>query len=453
MASINRPSSDSGVSAPPVALIAIAAVVLLLGGILIGQFTPALFPQQASAEAQQIDNLFQIMLVIGGAIFLLVHGLLIYSIVKFRAKPGETADGANIHGSTMLEIIWTAIPLVIVIILTIISWNVYNSITAPRQNSTILATSAQRFNWQFTYSVPWNLFPDQVDVSILPPPIRDDINDDGMLTLVSPELHVFAGEQVELRMTSRDVIHAFWVPAFRLKQDVMPGRETTVRFTPVEVANEDYRNEFNAYNAERYPLVCTELCGAQHGAMVANTFVYRTQDDYNQWVVDQMRAVVYPPADPALRGRAILEANVYACNTCHVNSDLPGWNGNVGPSLNGVADRAAGARSTATSLSPAAYLYQALHEPGAYLVPGYNNLMPQLGIPECDTWAIVAYLATQSSSGEPAFEVEQPAECEVVAGSPPAEGEAPEGAGPPPGVTEATAEATTQVSAEATAAP
>jgi cytochrome c oxidase subunit 2 len=205
-------------------------------------------------------------------------------------------------------------------------------------------------------------------------------------------------------MEPRDVIHSFWVPAFRLKQDLIPGRITTVHVTPVQEGT--------------FPIKCAELCGANHGMMVGQVIVHADEVAYNTWLVEEMRKVIYPPADPVVRGRNILSSNVYPCYTCHVLDDLAefNWAGNVGPNLNGIADRAATSRASATGSTPAEYLYTAVHEPGAYLAPGYGNLMPQLNVPECDTWAIVAYLATQSASGEAPFEVEQPAQCVITAG-------------------------------------
>jgi len=209
-----------------------------------------------------------------------------------------------------------------------------------------------------------------------------------------------------------------------------------VRFTPTE--------------SGEYILECTQLCGANHGAMRANVIVVANQTDFDAALMPLMKDIVEPPADPALRGRKLLESNVYPCYTCHVLGDLASanWVGNVGPALNGVADRAATTRASATGQTPEQYLYNSIHEPTAYLVPGYGALMPQLGIPECQTWDIVAYLATQSTTGQAPFKVDLPPQC-AVAGEPP----------PPAAGTEATAEATVQAeatieaTAEATVAP
>src|SRR5205814_1917632 len=108
MASINPPNpqhSKSGISGATIVVIIVVGVLLIAGGLIIGAFTPSILPVQASAESVQVDNLFHILLVIGGAVFLLVQGMLVYSIWRFRAKPGETGDGLNMHGNTTLEIV------------------------------------------------------------------------------------------------------------------------------------------------------------------------------------------------------------------------------------------------------------------------------------------------------------------------------------------------------------
>jgi cytochrome c oxidase subunit 2 len=421
--------------------IAIVGVLLIVGGFIIGLLTPSLFPAQASAEAPLVDNLFQIMLIIGGAIFLLVQGLLIYSAVKFRAKPGDTSDGVHIHGNATLEVIWTAIPAVIVTILTILSWNVFNVMQAPKDDEMVVHTTAARFNWAFAYDAPVSLMESQgVDVNamladgVLPESLAADLAD-GTLTVSTTELHTYAGRPVRMDMQSRDVIHAFWVPVFRIKQDVIPGRTTTVRFTPT-LPNDPA-------NAESwYPVVCTELCGAQHGAMMAYTIVHPDEASFNAWMSERMMAVLFPPPDPVERGFQILSSNIYPCYTCHIDANLAefNWNGNVGPNLTDVGDRAVGARANATGLSGVDYLYQSIHEPGTYLTPGYGNLMPNLGIADCDIRAMVAYLCTQTASGEAACTIDTEAytnECTVAA---------PMGLGP-------AGEATAEPGAEATAEP
>lgn len=446
MASINPPKSASGgISSNTIIIVIVVGVLLILGGVVIGTLTPSLFPVQASAEAKPVDDLFQISLVIGGAIFLLVQGLLVFSVWRFRAKPNDASEGAAIHGNTTLEIVWTAIPAVIVFVLTILSWQVLNTLREPKANEVIVQAIGARFNWAFTYAMPLSIMPEQIDPAFLPEAVRADIEDDGMLTVSSPTLYTYVGQPVVLEMEPKDVIHAFWIPAFRVKQDLIPGRVTTIRFTPTQ--------------AGTYDIQCAELCGANHGIMRAEVIVMDNEQGFNEMMMPMMDEKLHPPTDPVLIGRQILGSNIYPCYTCHVLSDLTEapqpWVGAVGPALNGVADRAATTRASATGQTPAEYLYTSINAPSAYLVPGYGALMPQLNLAECDALAITHYLATQSESGDKLFEPPWPTQCQSPAGPPPdavTAGEATSEATSAITVGEATAEATS-AAGEATVEP
>ncbi|MCA9913444.1 MAG: cytochrome c oxidase subunit II, partial [Anaerolineae bacterium] len=193
-------------------MIVAAGIIMIGGGLLIGQTMPSFFPPEASAQSQQIDSLFKILLVIGGAIFLLVQGLLLYSVVAFRAKPDDTTDGPHIHGNTTLEIVWTAIPAVIVTVLTILSYNVWVSIREEQPVEAVVNVVGARFNWAFTYTVPTDELPADTVVSELPQTIQDKLNQDGAVQVATNELHTYVGQSLKLEMETRDVIHSFWVP-------------------------------------------------------------------------------------------------------------------------------------------------------------------------------------------------------------------------------------------------
>jgi cytochrome c oxidase subunit II len=427
--------NSMNISIRTLVIIAVIAALLIAGGFIFATAVPLIFPAQASAEATQVDDLFRVLLVIGGAIFLLVQGLLAFSVWRFRAKPGDTSDGIVLHGSSTLEIIWTALPAITVFVLTIISYQVFWAIQSPKDGEVQIQAVGARFNWAFTYDAPISIFPETVDISTLPPAVQEDLKDDNSLTITSPELHTFVNQPVEMVMEPRDVIHALWIPAFRVKQDLIPGRITTVRFTPTVANTPD-----NPY----YPIRCAELCGANHGMMTSAVIVHPDQAAFNEWIIPLMDAIIHPPTDPVIVGHDLLASNVYPCFTCHVlNIDaVQPWAGNVGPALNGVADRAATSRSAATGLSPVDYLYQAVHEPAAYLVPGYQPLMPPNLVPttpnDCKLQAIVAYLCTVSDTGQPQCTIDLDkynAECVGESGA---------------AMAEVTAEATGEATAEAT---
>jgi cytochrome c oxidase subunit 2 len=282
-----------------------------------------LFPPAASKEADLVDDLFNTMMTVSVGLFLLVEGLLIFAAVKFRKRPGDETDGPPVFGNIPLEILWTAIPAIVVIGISIYSFEIYNSmggfnphdIHEPAKQevmrmpgAAIAATlsDSPNLNQQksdearqdpATASVRNdNQIPQKqnapgtgiVSPTIGPSPDREGkppgmtINITGMqyawimtypdTGVVSSELHVPVGREIQVNMTANDVIHAFWVPAFRLKQDAIPGRQTEIRFTPDRVGE--------------YPLICAELCGPYHGAMNTKVFV-ETQQDFDNWMTEQ----------------------------------------------------------------------------------------------------------------------------------------------------------------------
>lgn len=229
-----------------------------------------LMPVEASKESVQIDDLFRWMLGFAAVIFLGVQGVLIYAAFAVRRVKGDNGDGPHIHGDIKLEIFWTLIPTVLVLYLAIYSFDVFQQlgagspmwgghdhgdaglprIVAPIDKSAVpplkIEVQAMQFAWIFAY------------------PSKKV---EGMA-----ELHLPVGQPVVLEMKSNDVIHAFWVPEFRLKQDVIPGRTTNLSFTPTRPG--------------KYQLRCAELCGPYHGGMVVDVYV-EDQKSFDKWLTSQ----------------------------------------------------------------------------------------------------------------------------------------------------------------------
>jgi cytochrome c oxidase subunit II len=256
---------------------AISAVVLIvLASLWIGQHSDWLMPVAADREAKLVDDLFTFMLVIASAIFLGVQGVLLYSAFAFRRKPGDMTDGPPLEGNIKLEILWTLIPTVLVLYLSVYSYTTYLQLGAagPMETGHLhLPGSAA------------NAAPTQ---SAKPAPIPLEINVQAMQFawifdypkgIETGELHVPLGQPILLKMKSNDVIHGFWVPEFRIKQDVIPGRTTTVRFTPTRTG--------------QYVLNCTQLCGTSHGVMRADVFVDKPED-YQKWLKSQAALPAQP---------------------------------------------------------------------------------------------------------------------------------------------------------------
>lgn len=360
---------------------------IFFGGVLLSQLTPILFPPQASAESEQVDGLFRLLLLIGGTIFLLVEGLLVFAIIRYRAKPGDTSDGPNTHGNMTLEIIWTVIPAIIVTVLSVLSFNVWNTTRVVRENENMVNGApitvkviAQRYAWAFEYHTGQ----------------ANPNNPETPIVVNSPLLHTYVGQNVKLEMTTKDVIHSFWVPSMRVKQDVIPGRTTELRFTPIA--------------AGEYPIVCTELCGDGHGRMVATVVVHPDEETYlAAFYEPSIDLILNPPADPVLAGEQVLASGAYPCASCH-RLDSLGWQGITGPNLNGIGVRAGNRASAAGSADAISYLVNSIYEPNRYVVPGFAaGQMPQFGpegsgalnvMPPQDLYNIVAYLCTQTDGAD-----------------------------------------------------
>jgi cytochrome c oxidase subunit II len=206
----------------------------------------------ASAEADDIDTLLDVMIVLSSYVFAIVLVMLGYCIWRYRAKPGDESDGEPIHGNTRLEIAWTVIPTIIVLFGAAYSWIVLDNLEARAADPLRVNVTAQQFKWTFDY-------PEEG--------VRAD------------ELHVPTGRQLELHLQTLDVIHAFWVPEWRIKRDLVRQPQTgddeiddTVYVTP---------------NREgTYSVVCTELCGLGHATMRAYAVV-EPEKDFNSWVSEQ----------------------------------------------------------------------------------------------------------------------------------------------------------------------
>jgi cytochrome c oxidase subunit II len=225
----------------------VAAVVGLIPLLLLDWF-----PTAASEEAAPVDTLYDVLLIASWPIFVLVMTVAIFSVVKFRARPGDTRDGEPIHGNARLEIIWITIPFLLVVGLMIPAMLVLNEIEEPKEGTMIVDVRAEQFTWSFGYP------------------------QEGGEPVLSNELNLPVGRPVEFRIESQDVIHSFWVPDFRLKSDAVPGVTTIVRLTP---------------SAEgTYNVVCAELCGAGHSTM-RQTVNVMPEDEFTAWLSDQQKAV------------------------------------------------------------------------------------------------------------------------------------------------------------------
>jgi cytochrome c oxidase subunit 2 len=256
---------------PPAILTLLAGMGLVLAGLWIGQ-NVNLLPVDASANAPVYDELFKVLFSIGTILFIGILGLLIYSLLRFRRRAGELGDGLAIEGNLPLEILWTAIPAVVVLFVGIYSYDIYDRMggMTPLNDHSMHGMQAEQRTWGGISPVSFDgqqgLTPLPVDVTAMQFAFIFHYPDSDITT---GELHVPVGQPVALQMKALDVIHAFWVPQFRLKQDVIPGQPTLLSFTPTRAGS--------------YPIVCAELCGPYHGGM-RSTVIVEEPDSFAAWV-------------------------------------------------------------------------------------------------------------------------------------------------------------------------
>jgi cytochrome c oxidase subunit 2 len=208
------------------------------------------FPTGATKKSGEIDTLYDVLLIVSVPVFVLVMTVAIYSVVTFRARPGDMGDGAPIHGNTRLEVVWVAVPTIIVSVLAAYAWIVLNDVEAKQRNEMHVRVIGQQFAWHFQY-----------------------IDEPGKPTYNT--LYLPKDRPVKFDVVTRDVIHSFWVPSFRLKTDTVPGLTTHIRVTPDKFGNFD--------------IVCAELCGLGHSTMRQTAHVVSTTA-FQAWLTKQKAA-------------------------------------------------------------------------------------------------------------------------------------------------------------------
>lgn len=301
----------------------VAGVLITLISLWVGQ-NNGLLPVQASEQAPLVDGFFNVMVTIGTALFLVVEGAILIFSIKYRKRPGDEGDGVPIEGNLPLEAFWTAIPAIIVIGLGIYSVEVYRDMGGFTPGSSTVTAHAHHSSSQEMAKMP--------GAALAAPMIADLAEGQSETAAVSAnpeygfgatpkegskladlvvnvtgiqfawlfnypdsgvttgELHVPLGKDVQLNISATDVIHSFWVPQFRLKQDAIPGQPTQLRFVATKTGE--------------YPVVCAELCGGYHGGMRSSVIVH-SPDEFDSWLEENRiaqgqslnQAVAVNPAD------------------------------------------------------------------------------------------------------------------------------------------------------------
>lgn len=305
-----------------------------------------LLPEQASNFAGEVDALFWLLVLVTGFFIVLISALNFVFAVRFRRSRSPVAK--PVLGSIKLELAWSIIPLIIG--LGVFAWgaDLYYDMYNPPDDAHEIYAVGKQWMWKFQH-----------------PEGKREIND----------LHLPVGIPIKVTMTSEDVIHSFFVPAFRTKNDVLPGRYTKVWFIPTKVG--------------QYHLFCTEYCGTKHSEMIGTVHVMEV-DDYEKWVSDDATRLSMAEA-----GGRLFQA--IGCQTCHSPTS-----GERGPDLAGVYGSEQALKGGRRALVTDAYLRESILNPNAKLTEGYEPLMPsfQGQISEEDLLQIIAYIRSLKTGTE-----------------------------------------------------
>ncbi|MCB9559298.1 MAG: cytochrome c oxidase subunit II [Kofleriaceae bacterium] len=282
--------------------------------------------------------------VLGLSIFFFVGitFFVVYFTIKYRHRPGHKAQPSPAHNDAM-EITWTVIPTIICVFLFLGGWKGYLEFTSEKSNPMVIDVTAQKWHWNFTYP---------------------DGTQDG-------NLHVPVGQPIRMRMTSVDVLHSFYVPAFRVKQDVVPRRYTYVQFTPTRPGV--------------YRLYCAEYCGDDHSQMKVKVFVHEA-GGYERFLSE--KASLSQSMSPEETGLYVY--NKKGCVACHSVDGSP----KVGPSWKGIWNEQVKLADGTTITVDDQYIKDSVLEPQKQARPGYPPSMPSFAgqLSEREIAGVIAYI-------------------------------------------------------------
>ena len=280
-----------------------------------------LFPEQASTMAPAVDNLYFFILGVTAFFALLVVILVVYFAIKYRDDTGLKV-GAPITGSIPLEIGWSLVPFFVAMAIFVWATVVFFQIVRPPDQALEIYATGKRWMWRFQH----------LDG-------HREIN----------QLHVPVGRPVKVTFTSEDVLHDLYVPAFRVKADAIPGRYSSIWFTPTKTGE--------------YHLFCAEYCGTRHSGMIGKVYVMEP-DDYQQWLAGGGLT-----GSLSARGEQLFQQ--LACNTCHLGDGT-----GRGPALAGVFGAPVKLENGQSVLADESYLRESILTPQMKIVAGYQPLMP-----------------------------------------------------------------------------
>jgi cytochrome c oxidase subunit 2 len=321
-----------------------------------------LMPEQASTVAGEVDAIYFFLIALSAFFSVLVAGLILFFAARYR-RTHEGQVGEPIHGSTLLEVTWSVIPLVLVMISFFWGANLFLRLSRPPADAVEYWAVGKQWMWKFQH----------------PDGLRE-IND----------LHVPVGVPIKITMTSEDVLHDLFLPAFRVKADVVPGRYTTVWFEATKTGT--------------YHLFCAEYCGVEHSRMIGKVVVME-QDEYAAFVASA-------GVGGTMRANGEQLFAQLACNTCH---ELEGTG--RGPSLHGLYGTESVTTTGQAVVADDSYLRESILQPQAKIKAGYEPIMPtyQGQVNEESIQQLISYIKSLAPVGEATAAAAAPAEGQAAA--------------------------------------
>lgn len=313
---------------------------------------PGYLPAPASSVAEGVDQVFWFIFWVSAFFLALIVVLTVVFVLRYRRRASRPHPEPSPSHDTRLELLWSAIPLALVAAMFVMSTRTYLAMTDPAPGAEPLRVQVTARKWSWWFDHPGGKG--------------------------AGELHLVAGRPAELVMSSTDVIHSLYVPQFRVKQDVVPGRFTRLTFTPTVSGS--------------FPVLCTEYCGTDHSRMTATAVVHPDQASFDAWA----REGRVPDGSLVDLGKQVFARK--GCAACH---SVDGTR-RLGPTVRGIWNREEKLADGTTVRVDEEYLRESLVKPGAKLVAGFPNVMPPVPLEERDLKAIVAYLeALAAGDGKP----------------------------------------------------
>jgi cytochrome c oxidase subunit 2 len=304
-----------------------------------------LMPPAASVLAKDVDDVFYFLTYLSAFFFCLILALMVLFVWRYRRRSDADTTPAITHNN-LLEAVWTIIPTILIVIIFFWGFSAYLGMRKAPHESLAVQVTAKRWQWVFTYpngTVSFN------------------------------ELVVPAGQPVKLTMNSEDVIHSFFVPDFRIKQDVIPNRYSTLWF--------------EAPNPGEHNLFCTEYCGKSHSDMIGRIKVL-PETEYKKWL--ETGGLDFEKTPPAEIGKMLFKSR--SCNACHSVDGAK----NIGPTFKGLFGHQVKLANGAEALADENYIRKSMMEPMSDIVAGYQPVMPTYKglLKDREVNALIEYIKT-----------------------------------------------------------